>query len=186
MIPCFTPFVKHYFQKFLVFLSYKVPLPKGGAAIGGGRIPPARTQKNSRQNLSFFSGAGNRTRFAFPFAGERKLRFASVEPSAATLIRVAFKWVRIRSLNYQKKRGRSLSFLLVPVTGLEPVRFLRRGILSPLCLPIPPYRRGIYSNTFFPHRQVENRTLFRNIFQKPRKILYCKTRPGVIALYYNN
>ena len=33
-----------------------------------------------------------------------------------------------------------VGFVLVPVTGLEPVRFLRRGILSPLCLPIPPYR----------------------------------------------
>ena len=27
---------------------------------------------------------------------------------------------------------------LVPLTGVEPVRCLHRGILSPLCLPIPP------------------------------------------------
>ena len=32
------------------------------------------------------------------------------------------------------------ALLLVPATGIEPVRFLRRGILSPLCLPIPPCR----------------------------------------------
>ncbi len=31
---------------------------------------------------------------------------------------------------------------LVPLTGIEPVRILLRGILSPLCLPIPPQRRG--------------------------------------------
>ena len=31
---------------------------------------------------------------------------------------------------------------MVPVTGLEPVRMLLRGILSPLCLPIPPHRRA--------------------------------------------
>gem|GEM_PF-6373828 len=31
--------------------------------------------------------------------------------------------------------------LLVPKTGLEPVRMLLRGILSPLRLPIPPLRR---------------------------------------------
>ncbi len=37
-----------------------------------------------------------------------------------------------------------LRHLLVPVTGLEPVRFLRRGILSPLCLPIPPHRQVCY------------------------------------------
>ena len=30
--------------------------------------------------------------------------------------------------------------ILVPLTGLEPVRRLIRGILSPLCLPIPPQR----------------------------------------------
>ena len=29
---------------------------------------------------------------------------------------------------------------LVPPTGLEPVQYLYRGILSPLCLPIPPRR----------------------------------------------
>ena len=30
---------------------------------------------------------------------------------------------------------------MVPVTGLEPVRYCYRGILSPLCLPIPPHRQ---------------------------------------------
>ena len=44
--------------------------------------------------VSFF-GAVNETRFAFSPVG-RKLRFASVEPSAATLICVAFRWVRVR------------------------------------------------------------------------------------------
>ena len=34
---------------------------------------------------------------------------------------------------------------LVPLTGLEPVRSLNRGILSPLRLPIPPQRRNILS-----------------------------------------
>ena len=33
---------------------------------------------------------------------------------------------------------------LVPLTGLEPVRILLRGILSPLCLPIPPQRHFPY------------------------------------------
>ena len=30
---------------------------------------------------------------------------------------------------------------MVPLTGLEPVRYCYRGILSPLCLPIPPQRQ---------------------------------------------
>ena len=37
---------------------------------------------------------------------------------------------------------------MVPATGLEPVRCHHRGILSPLCLPIPP-RRQIYKAQFF-------------------------------------
>ena len=28
--------------------------------------------------------------------------------------------------------------MLVPEAGLEPARYFYRGILSPLCLPIPP------------------------------------------------
>ena len=34
------------------------------------------------------------------------------------------------------------SFFMVPLTGVEPVRYLYRGILSPLRLPIPPQRHG--------------------------------------------
>ena len=30
--------------------------------------------------------------------------------------------------------------MMVPLTGLEPVRYRYRGILSPLCLPIPQQR----------------------------------------------
>lgn len=33
---------------------------------------------------------------------------------------------------------------MVPVAGLEPARILLRGILSPLCLPIPSHRRVSY------------------------------------------
>ena len=33
--------------------------------------------------------------------------------------------------------------LLVPKTGLEPVRMLLRGILSPLRLPIPPHQHTL-------------------------------------------
>ena len=40
----------------------------------------------------------------------------------------------------KKSRSEERDFL-VPLTGLEPVRCRQRGILSPLCLPIPPQRR---------------------------------------------
>lgn len=40
----------------------------------------------------------------------------------------------------RKNEGQSPSFFLVPLTGLEPVRSLNRGILNPLRLPIPPQR----------------------------------------------
>ena len=35
---------------------------------------------------------------------------------------------------------------MVLLTGLEPVRSRLRGILSPLCLPIPPQQRDIIKN----------------------------------------
>ncbi len=46
-------------------------------------------------------------------------------------------------------------FSLVPATGIEPVRILLRGILSPLCLPIPPCRLGLprHSSIFLSYRQ---------------------------------
>ena len=31
--------------------------------------------------------------------------------------------------------------IMVPLTGLEPARYRYRGILSPLCLPIPPHQQ---------------------------------------------
>ena len=41
------------------------------------------------------------------------------------------------------------TFFVVPLTGLEPVQYRYRGILSPLCLPIPPQRRGV--SIILPH-----------------------------------
>lgn len=38
--------------------------------------------------------------------------------------------------NYRK----SINIAVVPRTGLEPVQPKGRGILSPLCLPVPPWR----------------------------------------------
>ena len=40
---------------------------------------------------------------------------------------------------------------LVPLTGLEPVRCFHRGILSPLCLPIPPQRHLQNCNAIIIH-----------------------------------
>ena len=63
------------------------------------------------------------------------------------------------SSNNKSEAPRGVSLLLVPLTGIEPVRILLRGILSPLCLPIPPQRHiylydkppayGFYSEGFF-------------------------------------
>ena len=54
---------------------------------------------------------------------------------------------------------------VVPVTGLEPVRILLRGILSPLCLPIPPHRRMAQNALFLKqipcHRSEHQFTLNR-------------------------
>ena len=55
-----------------------------------------------------------------------------------------------REVTNYKKRSTSTTRIacrgtrLVPLAGLEPARYRYRGILSPLCLPIPPQRHIIY------------------------------------------
>ena len=62
------------------------------------------------------------------------------------------------SVRFQTKKDTpgGVSHVLVPVTGLEPVRVLPQGILSPWCLPIPPHRQVriiVNSSTLFERRQ---------------------------------
>ena len=61
---------------------------------------------------------------------------------------------------------------MVPMTGLEPVRYRYRGILSPLCLPIPPHRRKSYHITYLAVCQVKILKLAKIYFAcKQQKIL---------------
>ena len=55
---------------------------------------------------------------------------------------------RIYSLKVKSTNLAGDLSILVPLTGLEPVRYRYRGILSPLCLPIPP-QRHISNNILF-------------------------------------
>ncbi len=57
---------------------------------------------------------------------------------------------RTRDLNLGKVALYQLSYSrekLVPEAGLEPARACTRGILSPLCLPVPPLRRKMMEAT---------------------------------------
>ena len=49
---------------------------------------------------------------------------------------------------------------MVPEAGLEPARHCWRGILSPLCLPIPP--PGL-SELMIPYFQRKNKSSFDNL-----------------------
>ena len=117
-------------------------------------------KKNTTQTLSklvWDCGAGNRTRFAFLPGGQKlrsQLRPAEVEPQPTGLWHLNGFSSGIDT--NKKEEAFASSFLLVPATGLEPVRFLRRGILSPLCLPISPCRHGglVHISTFLLRRQV--------------------------------
>lgn len=40
---------------------------------------------------------------------------------------------------------------MVLMAGLEPARYRYRGILSPLCLPIPPHQRIYIDGDIVPH-----------------------------------
>jgi hypothetical protein len=50
---------------------------------------------------------------------------------------------------------------MVLVTGLEPVRYRYRGILSPLRLPIPPHQR--FDLNILPQRKYKIKYYFKKI-----------------------
>ena len=89
--------------------------------------------------------ADNGHRFAFSFFFEKKENRRShqflnwwQQVSTGHLHLNRFDSV---SLTHKKRETLlRVSLFLVPATGIEPVRILLRGILSPLCLPIPPQR----------------------------------------------
>ena len=102
-------------------------------------------QSDKLQFGVFFAGAGNRNRLNQCSARSSPRRRRSSAPQGTL----------------SSKAPMNVSFIgafVVPVTGIEPVRILLRGILSPLCLPIPPQRRMAcsHSSTFFSARQGKN------------------------------
>ena len=63
------------------------------------------------------------------------------------LVRRLFRHAVMRQGDEKRKPSLESLRFLVPLTGLEPVRYRYRGILSPLCLPIPPQRQYNYYTT---------------------------------------
>ena len=75
-----------------------------------------------------------------PFLYIKKKRKSEQKSSACVLL--AKRAIK-RKRSYKKThlcRKTRVRFFVVPLTGLEPVRYLYRGILSPLRLPVPPQR----------------------------------------------
>ena len=98
----------------------------------GGKISFFRAVKNGREKTPKpLRLRGFPVRYLF--WSHNVVAEAGLEPTASGL------WAR-RATNCSTPRY-EIKGILVPVTGLEPVQYCYRGILSPLCLPIPPHRQ---------------------------------------------
>ena len=79
--------------------------------------------------------------------------------------------IRVPAPDYIKEAIPSgIASFMVPLTGLEPVQYRYRGILSPLCLPIPPQRQVVlfYHGNTHPSRdsKAKSKVFWCNIFAK--------------------
>jgi hypothetical protein len=57
-------------------------------------------------------------------------------------------------------------FKMVPEAGLEPARYFYRGILSPLCLPIPPLGHINWYQIFVHYTFISINVFTNNIIDK--------------------
>ena len=106
------------------------------------RIPP-----RTRCKPAFHGGSQYEKNLA-EFTLRRRFwwRMDSLSCKKPRRLRPAPGWPPIavfRTSSQSKKIEAPKALLLVPLTGFEPVRCFHRGILSPLCLPIPPQRPGL-------------------------------------------
>lgn len=56
-------------------------------------------------------------------------------------------------------------FILVPLIGVEPIRYRYRGILSPVRLPIPPHRQVDYLR-YYKKKKGTCQHFFKKIMKK--------------------
>ena len=86
-----------------------------------------------------------KARFWF-LLSRRTKGWARYKPTSSTKVQAARAFAKEKHKTiYKKKKDKSLifrsGFYLVLVTGVEPVRVLPHGILSPGRLPIPPHQQ---------------------------------------------
>ena len=109
------------------------------------------------------------------------LRYKSQQNFEISMLKFCYEFQII--LHKRKKSLRAVRRdHAMPVTGLEPVRYFYRGILSPLCLPISPYRH-IVQLLFYYIGSQKSRTFCR--VKKQHGYLYCLTKlllSGLIVL----
>ena len=102
-------------------------------------------------------------------SADRCHSFGSLLPPPAALPSFPGISPSVRFGSTKKDDPKGSSFL-VPATGIEPVRILLRGILSPLRLPVPPCRRKNDITTFCSPSQGENQIVASVLKGYKRKI----------------
>ena len=87
---------------------------------------------------------------------------SGAEPLHTLRVVIGFNPVIIGSKN--KERSKLLSLFLVPVIGVEPIRYRYHWILSPARLPIPSHRHIYHTTDILPQKSHFVKTFFEKSF----------------------
>ena len=126
----------------MVSKTRRIPIKNGNIKRRAVKNSPLSLQNKKRKSKPFGStyivnGAADTPLSLRGFLARQQIEKVSIPTSRSSReLEIIFK-----PSGHQKKTTHKGCLFLVPLIGLEPIRYFYRGILSPLRLPIPPQRQ---------------------------------------------